>query len=82
MIVLLSVLVDCAVVLSPDVFALFVATQLKVEAIFAVNGMLTVLPLQIVEELALVIVGRALTVTVNVRNTLVAHPLETDNVPV
>jgi hypothetical protein len=40
-IVLLMVLVVCVVTLSPVVFGLFAATQVKVEATFAVSGMLT-----------------------------------------
>lgn len=62
-IVLLSVLVFCDVVLSPVVFALSAAIHVNAEATFAVNGILTVPPLQIVAVLALVIAGVGFTVT-------------------
>lgn len=65
-IVLLMVLVVCVVVLSPVVFGLFAATQVNVEATFAVSGMLTVCPLQIVADDALVMTGTGFTVTVAV----------------
>jgi hypothetical protein len=65
-IVLLRVLVDCDVVLSPVVFALSDAIHVKDEATFAVRGMLTVPPLQMVAEFALVIAGVGFTVTVTV----------------
>jgi hypothetical protein len=65
-IVLFKVLVDCALVLSPVVFALFAATQVKVDATFAVKGIFTVPPLQIVAVDALVTTGAGLTVTVAV----------------
>lgn len=64
--VLLSVLVDCNEVLSPLVFALSPAIHVKPEAMFAVSGILTVPPLQMVAELALVIAGAGFTVTVTV----------------
>ena len=63
-IVLLKVLVLCSVVLSPVVLALSVAIHVNVEATLLVNGMLTVPPLHIVAELALVIAGVGFTVTV------------------
>ena len=62
--VLLNVADDCAVVLSPVTFGLAVATQLKVEATDAVNGMLIVPPLQIVPVFVLVMVGMGFTVIV------------------
>ena len=65
-IVLLKVLVLCSVVLSPVVLALSVAIHVNVEATLLVNGMLTVPPLQIVAELALVIAGVGFTVTLTV----------------
>jgi hypothetical protein len=65
-IVLLNVLVLCEVVLSPVVFALSPAIHVKLEATLEVKGILTVPPLQIVAEFALVIVGVGLTVTVTV----------------
>jgi hypothetical protein len=61
-----SVLVLCAVVLSPVVFALSDAIHENVEATFAVKGMLTAFPEQIVAEPALVIAGVGFTVTVTV----------------
>jgi hypothetical protein len=63
---LLKVLVLCEVVLSPVVLALSPAIHVKVEATFDVRGILTVPPLHNVAELALVIVGVGLTVTVTV----------------
>jgi hypothetical protein len=60
------VLVDCEVVLSPLVLVLSPAIQVNVEATLAVNGILTVPPLQIAAELALVIAGVGFTVTVTV----------------
>ena len=72
-IVLLKVEVLCALVLSPVVFALSDAIQLKPEATSAVNGILTVPPLQIVAEDALVIAGVGFTVTVTVC-ALPVHP--------
>ena len=65
-IVLLKVLVLCSVVLSPVVFALSAAIHVYVEATLLVNGMLTVSPLHIVAELALVIAGVGFTVTMTV----------------
>ena len=65
-IVLLKVLVLCSVVLSPVVFALSAAIHVYVEATLLVNGMLTVPPLHIVAELALVIAGVGFTVTLTV----------------
>ena len=63
---LLNVLVDCDEVLSPVVFVLSAAIHVNVEATLLVNGILTVAPLQMVAELALVIAGVGLTVTVTV----------------
>ena len=58
MIVLLSVPVDCVVVLSPVVWALSDASQLYVAGVpLFVNVILAVAPLQIVAALALVITG-------------------------
>ena len=65
-IVLLKVLVLCSVVLSPVVLALSVAIHVYVDATLLVNGMLTVPPLHIVAELALVIAGVGFTVTLTV----------------
>ena len=65
-IVLLKVLVLCSVVLSPVVLALSVAIHVNVEDTLLVNGMLTVPPLHIVAELALVITGVGFTVTLTV----------------
>ena len=65
-IVLLKVLVLCSVVLSPVVLALSVAIHVNVEDTLLVNGMLTVPPLHIVAELALVIAGVGFTVTLTV----------------
>ena len=65
-IVLFIVLVVCVVILSPEVFGLFVAIQVKVEPTFAVKGIFTVPPLQIVAVPALVITGTGFTVTVAV----------------
>jgi hypothetical protein len=65
-IVLLNVLVLCDVVLSPVVLALSPAIHVNVDATFDVSGILTVPPLQIVAELALVIAGVGFTVTVTV----------------
>ena len=62
----LKVLVDCNVVLSPVVFALFAAIHVKFDPTLAVNGMLTVPPLQIVAVPADVIAGVGFTVTVTV----------------
>ena len=70
--VLLIVLVVCVVILSPDVFGLFVAIHVYVEATLLVNGIITVPPLQIVAVFALVIAGIGLTVTVAV----IAVPLQ------
>jgi hypothetical protein len=64
--VLLSVLVLCDVVLSPVVLALFEAIHVNEEATSAVKGMLTVAPLHMVAELALVILGAGFIVTVAV----------------
>lgn len=64
--VLLNVDVVCAEVLSPLVFALFAAIHENVDAMFAVNGILTVPPLQMLAEAALVITGVGLTVMVTV----------------
>jgi hypothetical protein len=61
-----NVLVACAVVLSPVVFALSDAIHENVDATFAVNAMLTALPEHTVAELALVIAGVGFTVTVTV----------------
>ena len=67
MITSLKVLVDCKVVLSPVVLALLAAIQVKVEpATLVVKAIVTVFPVQIVAEPALVIVGVGLTVTVTV----------------
>ena len=65
-IVLLKVLVLCSVVLSPVVLALSLAIHVNVEATLLVNGMLTVSPLHIVAELALVITGVGFTVILTV----------------
>ena len=65
-IVLFKVLVDCVVVLSPLVFGLLAAIQVKPEATFAVSGIFTAPPLQIVAVAALVITGAGFTVTVAV----------------
>ena len=73
-IVLLKVLVLCSVVLSPVVFALSVAIHVNVEATLLVNGMLTVSPLQIVAELALVIAGVGFTITLTVCPTPMQLP--------
>lgn len=54
------------VVLSPVVLVLSAAIHVKVEPTFDVNGMLTVLPLQMVAVEALVITGTGFTVTVAV----------------
>ena len=56
----------CSVVLSPVVLALSVAIHVNVEDTLLVNGMLTVPPLHIVAELALVIAGVGFTVTLTV----------------
>ena len=56
----------CAVVLSPFVFGLLSAIQLKVEALLLVNTILKIPPLQIVAVFGLVILGKGFTVTVNV----------------
>ena len=56
----------CAVVLSPVVLALLAATHVNVEATFAVKGMFTLAPLQMVAVDALVITGVGFTVTVTV----------------
>ena len=56
----------CSVVLSPVVLALSVAIHVYVDATLLVNGMLTVPPLHIVAELALVIAGIGFTVTLTV----------------
>jgi hypothetical protein len=77
-IVLFKVLVLCAVVLSPVVFGLSVAIQVKVEPTLAVNGIFTVPPLQIVAEPALVIAGTGFTVTVAVCEAPVHDPIVGD----
>jgi hypothetical protein len=59
------VLVVCVVVLSPVVFALSVASHVKVEATEADNEMFTVPPLQIVIEFELVIVGHCATALID-----------------
>lgn len=64
--VLLSVLVVCVVTLSPVVFGLLVAIQVKVEPTLLVSGILTTCPLQMVALLTLVITGKGFTVTVAV----------------
>ena len=65
--VLLNVAVDCVVKLSPVVLVLSVAIQVKVApATFDVNGIFTVVPVQIVAVPALVTDGVGLTVTVTV----------------
>jgi hypothetical protein len=61
---LLKVEEDWLARLSPVVLALSVATHEKVDEIFEESDIETDAPLQIVDEPALVIVGRALTVTV------------------
>ena len=66
LIVLLKVAVLCVVMLSPLVLILSVAIQVKFEAMPAVNGMLTVPPLQMVAVAALVILGAGFTLTVTV----------------
>jgi len=64
-IVLLKVAVLCVVKLSPVVFTLLAAIQVKVEpTTFVVSGMFTIVPEQMVAVFALVIVGAGLTVTV------------------
>ena len=65
-IVLLKVEVDCEVVLSPVVLALFAAIQVYEPARLLVKGILTVAPLQMVAEFALVIVTAGFTDTVTV----------------
>ena len=75
--VLLNVLVLCKVVLSPVVFALLAAIHVKEEGRFAVNGILTVNPLQMVAVLALVIEGNGFTVTV-ITSGKPEHPAATD----
>ena len=60
---LLNVFPDCVVMLSPVVFTLFDAIQVKVDAKELVSGILTVPPLQIVAVVALVTAGRGFTVT-------------------
>ena len=72
--VLLNVEVDCINILSPVTFVLLVAIQVYVAATVLVNGILTVLPLQIVTDDALVIVGAASTVTVTVCEVPVQLP--------
>lgn len=72
---LLKVAVVCVVVLSPEVFGLSVAIQLKVDPMFADNGMLTVLPLQMVAEEVLVITGTGFTVTVAVAGNPAHDPI-------
>ena len=62
--VLPSVLVVSVVVLSPVVFGLLADTQVYVEASVLVSGMVTVPPLQMVTEEALVIWGAGFTVMV------------------
>lgn len=62
--VLLMVEVDCDVVLSPVVLVLLFAIHVYDEATLLVSGILTALPLQMVEVLALVIAGVGFMVTV------------------
>ena len=57
---------DCAVVLSPLTLALFAAIQENVEGIFAVNGMETEFPLQMLTPLKALMIGAGFTVTVMV----------------
>ena len=52
--------------LSPVVFALFAAIHVNVEGMLDVNGIFTVLPLQMAALLVLVTTGVGLTVTVTV----------------
>ena len=73
MIVLLNVLLLCAVVLSPVVFALSAAIHVNDDAGLAVSAMLTVPPLQIVALFELVIVGSALMVRLKPL-PLLTHP--------
>ena len=74
-IVLLKVLVLCSVVLSPVVLALSVAIHVNVEDTLLVNGMLTVPPLHIVAELALVIAGVGFTVTLTICSAPIQLPM-------
>ena len=74
-IVLLNVLVLCSVVLSPVVFALSAAIHVYVEATLLVNVILTVSPLHIVAELALVIAGVGFTVTLTVCSAPIQLPM-------
>jgi hypothetical protein len=62
----LIVFVFCAVVLSPVVFALLAAIQLKLEATFDVSEIFNVFPLQMVAEFVLVIAGVGFTVILTV----------------
>ena len=64
--VLLKVEEDCAVVLSPVVFTLSVASQEKEEATLEVRAILTAFPEQMLAVEALVITGVGFTVTVTV----------------
>ena len=61
--VLLKVLVDWSVVLSPPTLALDAAIHLNVEGALAVKGILTVPPLHTEAVLLLVITGAGFTVT-------------------
>ena len=74
-IVLLKVPVLCSVVLSPVVFALSVAIHVNVEATLLVNAILTVSPLHIVAELALVIAGVGFTVTLTICSAPIQLPM-------
>jgi hypothetical protein len=62
--VLFSVDVVCAVTLSPVTLGLSAASQLNVEAIFAVSGIFTAWPLQTEADDALVMDGFCLTTIV------------------
>ena len=64
--VLLNVAVVCAVMLSPVVLLLLVASHVNVEGILVVKGILTNFPLQIVRVFTLVKEGNGFTVTVTV----------------
>ena len=63
---MLNVEDDCAVVLSPVVFTLSVASQEKEEATLEVRAILTASPEQMLAVEALVITGVGFTVTVTV----------------
>ena len=65
-IVLFNVPLDCEVILSPVVFGLSIAIQVKEAATLLVRGILTVPALQIVAVVLLVIAGAGFTVTVTV----------------